>query len=202
MTFKGHKWHGLCKKCGKHHEHPTKGKKWNHVSPLKGRPRTPETRLKISKSLTGKPSKLKGRKKSEEHKRKISEALTGHIGYWRGKTRPLITKIRISLALTGRPFTIEHIIAVRKGVRRYWHEVHATKVRKLHNLSEEIEFIPARAYEHSFARKVLIEKNPSEDFVTQSGLRSHGEWIKNSCDDNAELIGLSDIVRALRKKSK
>lgn len=202
MTFKGHKWHGLCKKCGKNHKHPTKGKKWNHVSPLKGRPRTPETRRKISKSLTGKPSKLKGRKMSEEHKRNISKALIGHVGYWRGKTRPLITKIRISLALTGKPFTIEHIIALREGIRRYWHKVHATKIRKLYNLPEDVEFIPARAYEHGFARRILIERLPSEGFVTQSGLRSYGEWIKNSREDNAELIELSDIIRVLRKKSK
>ena len=188
-------------KCGKHHEHPTKGKKWNHVSPLKGRPRTPETRRKISKSLTGKPSKLKGRKKSEEHKRKISEALMGHVGYWRGKTRPLITKLRISLALTGRPFTIEHRRATLVGLRKYWRKFHLTKIKKMHNLPVDVDFVSARAYEHFFARKMLIEGFPAKGFVTQSGLQSHAEWVKNSCDENAELIELSDIIRALRKKS-
>jgi len=198
--LKGCNWGGKCRKCGKYHgPHPTKGKpmseeqkrkiskankgkkwKWTHVSPFKGIPRTEEVKCKISRSLSGKPSKSKGRKLSEEHKKHISEALTGQVGYWRGKVRPLLTKIKIRLSLLGKRKSPEHKRNIREAMRKYWNGVHTTKLRKIYNIPENIQFIPVTVYEHYFARKVLIEGGYSYGLITQSRLRERQEWLKNN----------------------
>ena len=117
---KGHNY-GLCKKCGKIHIHPLKGK---HLSR--------ETREKISKSLKGR----KGHKHTEETKRKLRELNLGPKNpSWKPRVKlvcPICGKVfyvRPSAVKRGRKFCSIRCLNIYRRRKRGsgWHHSEATK---------------------------------------------------------------------------
>ena len=127
--------------------------------------------------------------KSLEKRRRISQTLKGRVSPMKGRHLTSEQRLRKS-------FAMRNSVKFQEAMRRRDEE----KVRKLHNIPEDVKFIHARAYEHNFARKILIGGVPSPGFVTQSSLRSHGEWIKNSREENIELVKLSDVILSIKEE--
>ncbi len=83
--------------------------------------RSVETRMKISKSLTGRPGTRLGMKAKESTKRKISEYVKAHpISYWKGKKRYPETLAKVSKSLKGK-------IPWNKGKKGLYHATDETK---------------------------------------------------------------------------
>ena len=174
--MKGHNWYGLCKKCGKSHGKP----------PLLGTHASAETRLKQSKVR-------KGRKLTPEWKRNIRLAIVNSEKYY-------YAMYLCGEAKRGKKLPPSHVLNITLGIRKYFRNRTKETVRKLHNLPKTAEFIPARVYDHFFARKILIEGHECSGLIVQSSLPIQPEWIENNRNDNAQLIELSDTIRELQKE--
>ena len=166
--FEGHNY-GECNKCGKTHIHPMKGK--HH---------------------------------SEETKRKISNANRGRESVWKGKHFSFEHRQNLAKSMRGKHLSTEHKRNIARGVKnsnlfhdrvREYHRRRAQAneekvkdfLRELYDLSGEAVFFPASKYEHQFARRVLIQGCYSHGFITQSGLHTHAEWVKNNHGDYQSL---------------
>lgn len=157
--FKGHNY-GECKKCGK-----------THIHPMKGKHHSEESKLKIGNANRGKKLTL-------EHRLKLSEALRGRKGIWKGKHFSVEHKLNIAKGVRNSKIH-------RDRLREYWRqraceseeEVKAF-LRTLYGLGENVVFFPASKYEHQFSRRVLIEHSHYYGFITQSGLRAIPDWFK------------------------
>jgi hypothetical protein len=98
-----------------------------------------ETRMKLSKSLKGKPSYWKGKKMSEESKQKMSKAKRGkYLGKnsWHyGKPKSEEHKRKLSAIMTGRKLTEEHKNKISKaigGENHYlWGKKRSKKIREI-----------------------------------------------------------------------
>ena len=105
------------------HEAPNRGKprseetKKKISEARKGKHLSEETKRKISESVKGKPAWNKGKHLSEEAKRKLSEANKGERNHRYGKHHSEETKRKMSEAHKGKKFSEEHKKRISESVK-------------------------------------------------------------------------------------
>lgn len=116
----------------------------NHINA--GKPKSEETKRKISASLKGKPL-------SEETKRKMSEAHKGKVPWNKGVPCSEEQKRKQSLKMTGRHYSEETRRKISEGLKRRYSTGERVAWNKGGSLSEETKYKKSEAMKRYWAQR-------------------------------------------------
>jgi len=153
-----------------------------------GRVVSKETKLKISKANTGKPSPMKGKQHTQETKDKISKSKKGYVSPNKGKKMPDAVKEKISLS--------------RKGIPSPMKGKHHTQESK-DKMSKALmgRSAPNKGVKQS--KEFILKKygNPFDVYREKSG-EYIGTWqIKKYCADDLDIHAgwLGEVLKGNKK---